>query len=123
MGERVIADELLAAAPGAQADEAKPVEEIWALVEIFGHRRHYGRVTEVEKFGTKMLRVDVPLEKDGEFATFFYGGASLFGMTPMTEAAARKWAAYDRPRPQTPVDALPPPESRAFRDDDDDPCV
>lgn len=104
----MLADEPVAAATPAEALE--PVEEIWALVEIFGHRRHYGRVTEVEKFGTKMLRVDVPLEKDGAFATFLYGGGSVFGMTPMTEAAARKWAAYERPRRETPVDALPPPD-------------
>jgi hypothetical protein len=104
-----------AAADGA-APETKPVDEIWALVEVFGHRKHYGRVTEVEKFGTKMLRVDVPGATDGEFETFFYGGGSIFGMTPMTEAAARKWAAYDRPQRVRPLDALPPPDD--FREDD-----
>lgn len=32
----------------------------WCIVEIFGHRRHAGRGREEEKFGSKMLRIDVP---------------------------------------------------------------
>jgi hypothetical protein len=32
----------------------------WMLVEIFGHRTHWGRGIEVERFGAKMLRIDVP---------------------------------------------------------------
>lgn len=84
--------------------------EIWALVEVFGHRQHYGRVTEVERFGTKMLRVDVPRAEPDQFDTFFYGGAAIFSMTPMTEEAARKWAERARPRPYTPLASLPRPE-------------
>ena len=32
----------------------------WAIVEIMGHRKHAGRIREEERFGAKMLRVDVP---------------------------------------------------------------
>ncbi len=99
------------------ADDLPP-PDIWACIEIFGHRKHYGRVREVERFGTKMLRVDVPslaaapLLGEGEkFETFFYGGASIFSFTPMTEEAARKWAESDRPRPLNPLNRLPPPEA------------
>jgi Protein of unknown function (DUF5131) len=42
------------------ADQLPEGEGEWALVEVFGHRKHYGRAREVERFGTKMLRVDVP---------------------------------------------------------------
>lgn len=91
-----------------RADEAP--EELWALVEIFGHRQHYGRVTEVERFGTKMMRVDVPTAEPDQFETFFYGGGSIFSMTPMTEDATRKWNERYRPRPYKPLSALPPPE-------------
>ncbi len=38
--------------------DAEPKFE-WAIVEIFGHRRHAGRTIEEERFGAKMLRVDV----------------------------------------------------------------
>lgn len=59
----------------------------WAIVEIFGHRRHVGVVSEAEQFGSKMLRIDVPGTEPGSIeATFFYGGASIFGLTPITEA-------------------------------------
>ena len=34
----------------------------WAIVEIFGHRRHAGRTREEERFGAKMLRIDIPVK-------------------------------------------------------------
>jgi len=62
--------------------EEKPDE--YAHVEIFGHRSHTGRVLEADRFGAKMLRIDVP--KDGDFAkgfvSHFYGGSSIFSVTP-----------------------------------------
>jgi hypothetical protein len=84
-------------------------EEFWAKVEIFGHRKHYGRVSEVEKFGTRMLRIDVPLAEPSAFETFLYGGSSIFGIEPMTEEACRRWAEHYRPHPYVPSRALPPP--------------
>lgn len=66
----------------ATETEDKPDE--YAVVEIFGHRSHAGRIFEVERFGTKLLRIDVP--KDGDFAagftSHFYGGSSIFSLTP-----------------------------------------
>jgi hypothetical protein len=90
----------------------------WACVEIFGHRKHYGRISEVEKFGAKFLRVDVPSEAAapllGEaerFETFVYGGGAIFSVTPMTEDAARQWAVYERPERESALRRLPPPSS------------
>lgn len=63
----------------------------WAIVEAMGHRRHVGRTREVEKFGTKMIRVDVPIDGDPKehgWKTHFYPGGSLFCFTPCTEEAA-----------------------------------
>lgn len=62
----------------------------WAIVEIFGHRRHAGRIREEERFGAKMLRVEVPLDGDPEkrWATHWYGGAAIFSLTPTDEATA-----------------------------------
>lgn len=110
---------------GAMESAAPPPEPFWAKVEIFGHRKHFGRVSEVEQFGTKMLRIDVPIGEGDKFATFTYGGASIFGIAPMTEEACRKWAEYDRPSVIDPL-ALMPPEpyrgARVFDDDDEDPA-
>lgn len=103
---RRLMDGIASSTPAAEVE----APDTWACVEVFGHRRHYGRVTEVEKFGTKMMRVDVPGAEPESFETFFYGGGSIFSLTPMTEAAARAYAERDRPKPYTPRSALPPPE-------------
>lgn len=41
-----------------------PIEsfESWAIVELLGHVRMAGRLTEEERFGGKMGRLDVPIE-------------------------------------------------------------
>lgn len=60
----------------------------WGIVEIFGHRRHAGRVREEERFGTKMLRVDVPVKGDpiaNGWETHWYGGASIFSFALTNE--------------------------------------
>lgn len=85
-------------------DAPLPADE-WAKVEIFGHRQHVGRVAEVERFGTKMLRIDEPTADHAVFTTHFYGGASIFSMAPVTEEAARAWVARYRHVP-TPLPAL-----------------
>lgn len=61
----------------------------WAVVEIMGHRRHAGRTREVERFGSKMLRVDVPNKgapAEHGWTTHFYPGTALFCFTPSDEA-------------------------------------
>ena len=49
-------------------------------------------ITEVEKFGTKLLRIDIP--ETGKFGNGFtsqmYGGASLFSVTPCDLATVEK---------------------------------
>lgn len=72
----------------------------WAVVEIFGHRQHAGRTREEERFGSKMLRVDVPIVtlRDGEggarvaeisgWRTHYYGGSAIFSFSLTDEASA-----------------------------------
>lgn len=86
----------------------------WAQVEVFGHRRHFGRIEEVERFGTKMLRIDVPTDDPTKFDTLLYGGASIFSIALCTEEIARAWADHCRPRPIARIEA-PPAQNR---DDD-----
>ncbi|MGX9145879.1 hypothetical protein [Mesorhizobium sp. 128a] len=75
----------------------------WAVVEIFGHRKHAGRACEVERFGAKMLRIDVPTigvnQAEGQppeiggvetWTTHFYGGSSLFSYTLTDEASVMR---------------------------------
>ncbi|ACL59952.1 hypothetical protein [Methylobacterium nodulans] len=65
----------------------------WAVVEVFGHRRHAGRIREEERFGTKLLRIDIPIDGDPDakgWRTHYYGGASIFSLTPCERDAALK---------------------------------
>lgn len=62
--------------------------EQWAIVELMGHVRTAGRLTEEERFGSKLGRLDVP-QADGTFFTQFFGGQSVYRITHVSEAAAR----------------------------------
>lgn len=94
----------------------------WAIVEIFGHRRHAGRTREEERFGAKLLRVDVP-NKGAPAAhgwtTHYYGGSSIFSFTPTDEASALK---INRPY-EPPSRYLAPPDDQGagVGEDDDGP--
>ena len=77
------------------ASEGKTFDQ-WALVEIMGHQRAAGHVTEETIAGVAMLRVDIPKAPDSqEFITQYIGAGSIFRMTPTTEemvrAALRSW--------------------------------
>lgn len=83
------ADHLEAVAASAPQPETDGWE--WAIVEIFGHRRHVGRIREEERFGAKMMRVDVPVKGDpavNGWETHWYGGSSIFSLMLTDEATA-----------------------------------
>lgn len=74
--------------------------EQWAIVELMGHRRLAGLVTEEERFGTKMLRVDIPPTKEGgQKITQYYGGSSIYALTITDEETARTFAEHNIQRP------------------------
>lgn len=80
--------------------------EGWALVEQMGFRKTVGRVCEVEMYGTKLLRLDVPVPgSPGAFTTCFCGGPSIYQVTPLEEATALDMAARQGdPRPVKPAE-------------------
>lgn len=59
----------------------------WCVVELMGHRRLVGRVTETEVAGAGMLGVEVHLP-DGPIVTQVYSPQSLYCLTPITEDSA-----------------------------------
>ena len=91
--------------------------EGWAMLEVMGHRQRVGRVQEVEMYGGKMLRIDIPLE--GGDVTEFYSCASIYALRPLGEKVARDTAKRYR-RPVRPVDyrALPAPKSNRYDGED-----
>lgn len=94
----------------------------WALVEVMGHKRFAGRVSEHTVAGQGFIRVDVPaLERDGEqFEPFtkLIGPGSIYGITPLSEQVARAMASTLRERPVHTWD-LPQPKLAAPVPDDD----
>lgn len=97
------------AAPGDEelTPQSAQVDE-WGIVELFGHVRLAGRVSEIERFGGKMLRLDIPKPDGGWAATQFVGHAALYRVTPTTEDIARASAAHLQPEPMQRWELEPP---------------
>lgn len=101
----------------------------WGIVDLMGHLRLAGYVTEEERFGAKCGRVDVP-RKDDSTSTHYFGGSSLYLFTPTTEEIARTVAVRNEPAPVHPweLPQLKAPETTlndledggTMFDDDDD---
>ncbi len=63
--------------------------ETWAVVEVFGHDRIAGFLTEQEWAGVAFFRVDVP-EVDGEPGySKFFNPSSVYSWVPVIEDVAR----------------------------------
>lgn len=105
------------------ATTAVPADEPgweWMAVEVFGHRSHAGRVREEERFGAKMLRIDVPVGGDPDakgWQTHFYGGASIFSLRLIDREAA---LAANRPYTPPARYALPAPDDELDQADEDE---
>lgn len=72
--------------------------ETWAVVELMGHIRLAGRITEENHFGSVVGRIDIP-QSDGSLVTQWFGGASIYRVIPTTEPVAREIALNDKPKP------------------------
>lgn len=71
----------------------------WCLVELMGHQRIVGKVSEATIAGGAFLRVDVP-KFDGEPAfTRFYAPGAVYCISPVSEQVARGLMAQHRNEP------------------------
>jgi hypothetical protein len=88
----------------------------WAILELMGHRKLAGLVSEVMLFGVGMIRIDVPTPDGLEFITQHYSPSALYCLSPCTEAVARAFAVRNQPQPVTPWDlrTLPVESEKAF---------
>lgn len=59
----------------------------WAILELMGHRRLAGMVSDVQIGGASFLRIDIPGEETA--ITQFYSPQAVYCITPCTEAVAR----------------------------------
>jgi hypothetical protein len=80
--------------PGTEPEPQPDKLKSWALVELFGHQRIVGYVSE-QAFGTGVLfRVDVPdLTSSGKVIragfTRYFGLSAIYSITPCTEEQVR----------------------------------
>lgn len=72
--------------------------EEWAVLELMGHRRLAGKITEAVIGGGAFLRVDIP-GKNGEQTTQYYSPNAIYCITPTTEEIARAVAVDLQPEP------------------------
>lgn len=103
--------------------------EEWAVIEIMGHKRFAGFITEQAIGGASFVRVDVPeIDVGGGTVmpafTKLFGAASVYCISPCTEQTARAFAKtlraesfhrYEAPRLEAHAPTAP-----SFDDDDDD---
>lgn len=94
------------------ADEKESFEG-WAILELMGHRKLAGRVSEAVIGGQSFIRLDIPSEPP---ATQFYSGGALYCLTPTTEELARAFAKRAQP---TPVSRWELPSETPRRDVED----
>jgi hypothetical protein len=73
----------------------------WAILELMGHRRLAGKVTESAILGGALLRIDIPGENGKIESTQFYGPHAIYCLTPTTEDIAKAVAAQSHPEPVT----------------------
>ncbi|WP_048710800.1 hypothetical protein [Microvirga massiliensis] len=96
----------------------------WAIVEIFGHRKHAGRTREEERFGTKMLRIDVPNKGDPAthgWTTHYYGGSAIFSYSLTDESSAMRANKPYEPPARYSLPAPDDDDERELIDEDDRP--
>ena len=114
-----------------------PKFESWAILEIMGHVKLAGFVSEQTIAGSAFIRIDVPGQGAVDGFTRYFGSGSVYSLSPVTEEIARDVASNLSHRPVSPYDlsyelkekwkqsviALPgpPTEQPEDWDDDDDP--
>ena len=91
-------------------EQKAPQVDGWAIVELFGHARIAGRISEQTIAGDNLLRVDVPEipERVNQWGqkyaavpahTRYFGGKAIYALNPVDELAARVAAATIRHKP------------------------
>lgn len=127
--EAVVATATAEVMPPAAPWQTLP-EGQYAIVELMGHTTLVGRVTEIERFGTKMLGIE-PLFGGQLLPVVLQGGAAIYRLTMCTPETAWKrqhkpehmWSLPDPIRAIVPAAMLPPPApstQQAYDYGDDD---
>lgn len=68
--------------------ETKDKFQIWGIVELFGHSKIAGELTEQNIAGANMLRVDVPETESNPSFTRFLNHAAIYAINPTDKETA-----------------------------------
>lgn len=71
----------------------------WAILELMGHRRMAGYVSERDVAGTPFVQIDVPGQEGEPTATQLYSPQAVYCITPTTEEIAKAVAKNAQPSP------------------------
>lgn len=105
------------------SEQAEPKFDQWCVVELMGHQRIAGKITEESHFGVALMRVDVPAVDGRAGFTKYFGGNAIYAITPTSEVIATQVA---KMVDQAPIsrwemrELLPAPESKSSDDKDDE---
>ena len=86
--------------------------EAWGLLELFGHQRLAGKLSDQTIGGVHFLRIDVPAVGDVPPYTRFFTQGAIYGMTVTTEDVARRLAGTLQARPVSAYELRPVEPSR-----------
>jgi len=95
----------------------------WVILELLGHRRLAGYLTEQQIAGHGYLRLDIPGEDDSEAfaATQLFNPTSVYAIHPTSETIARHAAKTYRQAPLTRWELRELPATPAREPDVNDP--
>lgn len=94
--------------------------ECWGVVEVMGHSRYAGKISELAIGGCNFVRVDVPGSEGCQPFTKLLSQGSIFAITPTTEQIARGMAQQCRQEPISIYDLPPMQRQQSLEAFDDD---
>ena len=71
----------------------------WVILELMGHRKLAGFLSEQEIAGNGFLRLDIHGAQDEPVVTQFYSPSAVYCITPVSDDLARKAAYNLKPQP------------------------
>lgn len=102
--------------------DEKTVEkfEAWGLLELFGHQRLAGKISDQTIGGVHFIRIDVPATGDVPAYTRFFTQGAIYGMTVTSEDVARRLAGNLLSKPVSAYELAPAEPSRQLTHADAD---
>ena len=98
--------------------------DTWGVLELFGHLKLAGRISEQSVGGDSLIRIDVPeVNRNGTALhpyTRYFGAKAVYSLSPTSEQIARAVAAAIQAEPVKPYEMrLPNPALPAPSDDEE----